>query len=72
MTKVVTYVEESYNELMTKVSWPTWDELQNSTIIVSVASAVIAIMIFLMDFVMGINGGDAAWKGVLGFFYDLF
>jgi preprotein translocase subunit SecE len=72
MSKVVTYVEESYNELMTKVSWPTWDELQNSTIIVSVASAVIAIMIFIMDFVMGINGGDTTWKGFLGFFYDLF
>jgi preprotein translocase subunit SecE len=72
MSKIVNYVEESYKELVTKVSWPSWAELQSSTMIVSVASAVIAVMIFLMDFIFGINGGDAAWKGVLGFFYDLF
>jgi len=72
MSKIVNYIEESYTELVTKVSWPTWAELQNSTMIVSVASAIIAIMIFIMDFVMGINGGDSVWKGLLGFFYDLF
>lgn len=72
MSKIVTYVEESYSELMTKVSWPTWAELQNSTMIVSVASAIIALLIFAMDFVLGINGGDSTWKGFLGFFYDLF
>lgn len=73
MANIITYVEESYNELMTKVSWPTWAELQNSTWIVAVASVIIALMIFLMDFVFGINGGqEAVWKGVLGFFYELF
>jgi preprotein translocase subunit SecE len=72
MSKIVNYVEESYQELVTKVSWPSWAELQNSTMIVSVASAMIAIMIFLMDFVLGINGGNSAWKGLLGFFYELF
>ncbi|MBI1287592.1 MAG: preprotein translocase subunit SecE [Flavobacteriales bacterium] len=73
MANIITYVEESYNELMTKVSWPTWAELQNSTLIVAVASVIIAVMIFLMDFIFGINGGqDSVWKGVLGFFYELF
>jgi preprotein translocase subunit SecE len=72
MSKIVNYVEESYQELVTKVSWPSWAELQNSTMIVSVASAMIAIMIFVMDFVLGINGGNSAWKGLLGFFYELF
>ena len=73
MAKIVTYVEESYNELVHKVSWPTWADLQNSTWIVSVASVIIALMIFVMDFAFGINGGEeTVWKGVLGFFYDLF
>jgi len=72
MSKIVNYVEESYTELVTKVSWPTWAELQSSAIIVSVASAIIAILIFVMDFVLGINGGDTTWKGLLGFFYELF
>ncbi|MDP6909306.1 MAG: preprotein translocase subunit SecE [Flavobacteriales bacterium] len=73
MSKVVTYIEESYNELVNKVTWPTWADLQNSTWIVSTASVIIALMIFVMDYVFGINGGeDTVWKGVLGFFYDLF
>ena len=73
MASIVTYVEESYNELMHKVTWPTWPELQNSTMIVSIASIIIALMIFVMDFVFGINGGEETiWKGILGFFYDLF
>lgn len=73
MASIKTYVEESYNELVNKVSWPTWAELQNSTWIVAIASVIIALMIFVMDFVFGINGGqDSIWKGVLGFFYELF
>ncbi|MFM1875509.1 MAG: preprotein translocase subunit SecE [Bacteroidota bacterium] len=73
MANIITYVEESYNELVNKVSWPTWAELQNSTWIVAIASVIIALMIFVMDFVFGINGGeDTVWKGVLGFFYELF
>lgn len=73
MANIKTYVEESYNELVNKVSWPTWAELQNSTGIVAVASIIIALMIFIMDFTFGINGGqDTVWKGVLGFFYELF
>jgi preprotein translocase SecE subunit len=64
---------EYHNELVNKVSWPTWAELQNSTSIVAIASVIIALMIFVMDFVFGINGGDdTVWKGVLGFFYELF
>ena len=47
--KVVTYIQESYDELMHKVSWPTWAELQGSAIVVSVASLIIAVIVFAMD-----------------------
>ena len=47
--KVVTYIQESYDELMHKVSWPTWTELQGSAIVVSVASLIIAVIVFAMD-----------------------
>jgi preprotein translocase subunit SecE len=47
--KVVNYIQESYDELMHKVSWPTWAELQGSAIVVSVASLIIAIIVFAMD-----------------------
>jgi preprotein translocase subunit SecE len=43
------YAMESYDELVHKVSWPTWSELQNSAIVVSIASLIIALIVFLMD-----------------------
>ena len=35
-----------------KVAWPTWDKLQNSAIVVMVASAIFALVIFAIDFVI--------------------
>jgi len=48
--KIQNYVSESYDELVHKVSWPTWSELQNSAIVVSIASLIIALIVYLMDF----------------------
>ena len=47
--KLLTDIEESYNELVHKVSWPTKSELANSTVMVMVASIVIALIILVMD-----------------------
>ena len=49
MEKISLYVKESYNELMNKVTWPTWANLQSSTVLVLVASVIIALVIFAMD-----------------------
>ena len=35
-----------------KVTWPTWDKLQSSAIVVMVASAIFALVIFAIDFVI--------------------
>lgn len=47
--KLKLYFEEAYNELVHKVSWPTFKELQNSAFIVMVASLIIALIVFIMD-----------------------
>lgn len=60
---VVKYVQESYEELVHKVSWPTWNELQNSAIVVSIASLIIAFTVFLMDI---------SFREILDLFYGLF
>ena len=52
--KVLTDLEESYNELVHKVSWPTKSELANSTVVVMVASIVIALIILVMDQVINL------------------
>ena len=50
MRKFINYLKESYAELTKKVSWPSWDKLQSSAIVVMVASVIFAIVIFAMDF----------------------
>ncbi len=57
------YIKESYDEWMHKVSWPTWSELQNSAIVVSVASLIIALVVYLMDI---------SFSTVLDKFYTMF
>jgi len=49
MNKVSTYIKESYHEMTEKVSWPTWLQLQQSTVIVLVATLVITAMVWVMD-----------------------
>lgn len=49
MEKVKEYILASYNELVNKVTWPTWAELQSSTVLVLVASLLIAFVVFGMD-----------------------
>jgi len=49
MGKIKAYIKESYDELLNKVSWPTWSELQNSAIVVSIASLIFALVVYLMD-----------------------
>jgi len=51
MNDLVLYIKESYNELLHKVTWPTWAELLDNTKLVLVASVLIALIIFLMDVV---------------------
>jgi preprotein translocase subunit SecE len=49
MNKLNTYFKEAYEELVHKVSWPSWDELQESAVIVLVASLLIAVLVLIMD-----------------------
>ena len=49
MSKIGNYVQEAYDELLHKVSWPSWDELQQTTIIVLAALGLVTAVIFGMD-----------------------
>jgi preprotein translocase subunit SecE len=61
MNKISTYFKESYKELTEKVTWPNWAQLQQSTMIVLVATLVITALVSLMDFAAG---------GALKFIYN--
>jgi preprotein translocase subunit SecE len=63
MNKVSTYVRDSYKELTEKVTWPNWDQLQQSTMIVLVATLLITALVWVMDLISA---------GSLNFIYKLF
>lgn len=63
MNKIVTYAKESYIEMTEKVSWPTWMQLQQSTVIVLVATLVITGFVWLMDL-----ASSSALKVIYSFF----
>jgi preprotein translocase subunit SecE len=63
MSKVQAYIRDSYQEMVEKVSWPTWAQLQQSTMIVLVATLVITAIVWVMD--LGSNN-------LLKFVYSLF
>jgi len=57
------YLQEAYDELVHKVTWPTWKELQSSALVVMVASFIISIIIFVIDL---------SFRNIMGFIYGLF
>jgi preprotein translocase subunit SecE len=61
--KLKVYVEEAFEELVHKVTWPTWKELQSSALVVMVASFIIALVIFVMDI---------SFENIMEFIYGLF
>ncbi len=61
--KIKVYIQEAYEELIYKVTWPTWKELQNSALVVMVASLIISLVIFIMDF---------SFENIMNFIYGLF
>ena len=46
--KIIDYLKRVYTELR-KVTWPTRSELINSTIVVIIISAIVALIIFILD-----------------------
>ena len=46
---MLTYIKDSYNELLNKVSWPKMDNLLKSTVVVIIASAVFGLTVLALD-----------------------
>lgn len=51
MSKFGNYVQEAYDELIHKVTWPTWNELQKTSLVVLLGLIVISLVIWGMDVV---------------------
>ena len=49
MRKFINYLRESYIELTKKVTWPAWDKLQSSALLVMVATVILAVALFVVE-----------------------
>ena len=63
MTNLINYLTQSYEEMIHKVSWPSLSSLQNSSVLVLVASLIFAIFIGLIDL---------GFENLMSIFYKLF
>ncbi|TXE08071.1 preprotein translocase subunit SecE [Seonamhaeicola algicola] len=62
MAGFVNYIKESFNELKANVSWPTWAEAQNLTVLVAVFSIIFSLAIW---------GVDTVFSKVISAYFDL-
>lgn len=63
MESIKLYVQESYNELMTKVTWPTWPNLQQTTVVVLIGLAIFTLVVFIMDAISKFILNDIIYPG---------
>jgi preprotein translocase subunit SecE len=63
LRKIRAYILDSIDELRNKVTWPKYRDLQNSSVLVLVASLIFALLIGAIDFV---------FDNIMTWFYDNF
>jgi preprotein translocase subunit SecE len=63
MNKIIAFVKGSSEEMRHKVSWPKYKDLQNSSMLVLVASMILALFIGLVDF---------SFENLMEWFYTAF
>jgi len=63
ISNLIAFVKASKNEMVNKVSWPKYNELQSSSMLVLVASLIIALIIGLIDLV---------FEETMNWFYNAF
>ncbi len=63
MRKFIAYLKDVYDEMVHKVTWPTWDELQVQAMVVMIAAAILAIVVLVMD---------VTFKEIMKLIYSMF
>ena len=67
MSSLVEFIKGSYDEFKNRVEWSKWSDLQSSTLVVSVATVLLALFTFGVDSVF-----RRAISNVLGMLIKLF
>ena len=61
MKGIVDFLKGSYFEFSHNVTWPKWNELQSSTIVIAIATLILAIFLFAVD---------TSFSGIIDWFYN--
>lgn len=64
---LVDFLKGSYTEFKDKVEWPKWPELQSSTIVVTIATIILALFVFGVD-----TAFSRAISNILTLFINMF
>ena len=64
---LVDFLKGSYHEFKDKVEWPKWPDLQSSTIVVTIATVILALFTFGVDSLF-----SKAISNILSLFINLF
>ncbi|UOE41600.1 preprotein translocase subunit SecE [Chryseobacterium suipulveris] len=64
---LVDFIKGSYTEFKDRVEWPKWPDLQSSTIVVAVATVILALFTFAVD-----SAFSEAIANFLALFINLF
>ncbi|WP_340065316.1 preprotein translocase subunit SecE [Ascidiimonas aurantiaca] len=59
---IINYVKESFDELRSNVTWPTWAEGQNLMVLVAVFSVLFSLAIW---------GVDSGFVKLIGLYFDV-
>ena len=62
MESMKLYIRESYNELLNKVTWPTWTSLNQTTMVVIAGSIIFALIIVVLDFISKLILNDGIYE----------
>ena len=65
MEKITNYFQEAYDELMHKVTWPSWGELQDSAVVVLITALIISIIVLGIDITFK-EGTQQLYKLIIG------
>ena len=49
MRKFINYLKESFVELTKKTTWPSWEKLQSSALLVMVTTVILAVTLWVID-----------------------
>ena len=67
MSSLINFLKGSYNEFRHKVEWPKWSDLQSSTIVVTIATVILALFTFGVDELF-----SKAVSNIIGMLINLF